>query len=111
MKVEVNILIGIIIFILVFTSSIYFFNIDLQYNIDRCNKLNSNFNSYDFDYAIETNADYSKDCYRLKNHPFIVLERVLLPSMLTGLMGLMLLMVIMILVDVVGFSNEMERHI
>lgn len=99
-------LIGILLFIMIFSSLYYYAIIDLQYNIDRCNNLDKNFNNYDFDHTIEIDAEYSKDCYKLRNHPFISFERVWFPSLAFSIMfTILIILMIMIITSIRDYGK------
>ncbi len=65
---------GILIFLIAFLISIPMIFINFNYDLDKCNNLNSKESNYDFDLKLETNAQYNNNCYFLHNHPLAFLS-------------------------------------
>lgn len=99
-KLLINTLIGvlgIIVFILVLSISVYFNTIQFDYEISKCNTLNSKTGSaYEFTNTIEIDAKYNERCYYLTHHPMAKLNEIYLYAILTSVLScIFLAMVIM----------------
>lgn len=75
--------------------------IDFQYQLDKCDNLTSEESSYDFDFKLETNAQYNQHCYFLDNHPFALASNLLFGV----LMGVTLILFIGLIIVFVNFSR------
>jgi len=102
-NIKINILIsilGIIFLILVCGGSIYFGNIDFDYNLKKCVTLDSSQSSYDFSNTMEIDAKYNEECYYLTNHPYARFMRVYLQSILVGVLATIFIILLMILIKI-----------
>lgn len=71
--------------------------VNYNYKIDKCQDLKSSQSNYDFDYKLETNAQYNEDCYFLTNHPFVLTIEIFLGSLWGAtLVGIVIFVVSMI---------------
>lgn len=76
--------------ILLILISIILAGIQYDYDIKKCSALNSNESSYDFNFRLETNAEYNQNCYFLKNHPLALGSYYILAIMLGTMCGIAL---------------------
>jgi len=97
----INILIGVIgIIILIFVSglTIYFANIDFDYNLKKCSTLDSSQSAYDFTNTMEIDAQYNEECYYLENHPYARFNRVYLQATGAGVLGTIFFVLLLVLI-------------
>lgn len=77
--------------------------IEYDYSINKCNNLNSDQSNYDFDYKIETNANFNSNCYYLANHPLAFANKLIFG----GILGALLLcMVVMMIIAFFGMLSD-----
>ena len=83
-----KIVFGIIAFLLVFSLSVYFNNIDFNYQLDKCENLDTNTgSSYDFTNTIEIDVKYNEECFYLKNHPMARFTEVYVYAILASILS------------------------
>jgi len=107
--IVINILIytiGFILCLLLFTISLYFGNIDFDYELKKCSTLDSSHSSYDFTNTVEIDAEYNEECYYLKNHPYARLERVYGPSVICAILGMVFYILLIVLLRIVLNPTE-----
>jgi len=62
--------------------------VQYNYELDKCTKLKVSETNYGFTNTIEVSANYNEECYRLRNHPLVILEYLmLLPLMACAFLG------------------------
>lgn len=100
--------IGIISLVLISGLSIYFWNIDFDYNLKKCSTLDSFQSSYDFTNTMEIDAKYNAECYYLENHPYARFYRVYLPVVGFSLFSVVFLLLFMYIIKTI--ITPVENH-
>ena len=65
-----------------------------NYEIIKCENLESSESNYDFDLKIEKNAEYNNNCYYLKNHPLVIPEKIFLSGTIGFIISILIVMMI-----------------
>ena len=81
----------------------------MQYNyeINKCNNLDSKESDYDFDHKIEIDANYNSNCYFLNEHPLSYASQIIGAIIITILAGVSLVLVIILINQMINLHKEM----
>jgi len=96
--IVLGVVLGVIIFTLSFGATVYFQNIQLNYDITKCNNLQKTQSAYEFTNNIEINAEYNERCYYLNNHPMVELNEIYGPAFFGGIMSVIFVIMLMMLI-------------
>jgi hypothetical protein len=76
---------------------------EVQYNykLEECRLMTSDISSYEFTHDVQVNADYNKQCYKIKNHPLAHFENLIL-GFLAGLMSVLAIIMLIYMVTMLS---------
>ncbi len=87
---NVGLLVGLICLLIAVPISYVQYN----YEVQKCSNLKVSETNYGFTHNVELDANYNQNCYRLRNHPLVIVEYLvmypLLMSVMIGAFGYMI---------------------
>ena len=106
----VMVLMGVVLFVGITGISIYFGNVDFNYQLSKCDNMNSESSSYDFTHRVEVNADYNKDCFYIQNHPLARFTIVYGNALLTGILATIFIVLLFTLLELLKPNQRYHLH-
>ncbi len=88
-----------IIIILAIIGSLYFADVEYNYNVKKCKNMNSSSSNYDFTNRIELNAQYNENCYFLFNHPLAKASYYIVAILVVVMISLFLIFIVNLITD------------